>query len=89
MNNITINNSTVNIYINEDKVKEARDKLLTKLYYARYKSTMGGYDAWLQLLDWYYSASYNKMIDFIRSCKGKGGKTRNECLAYLKTIINN
>lgn len=87
MNNITINNhGTVNIY-NYDIVENARDNLLTKLYHARYKETMGGYKAWLQLLDWYYMGDYNKMIIFIKSCTGKGGKTRNECLSYLYTIL--
>lgn len=87
MKNIIINNSTVSIYVNNDKMKEARDTLLTKMYYARNKDTMGGYNAWLQLLDWYYSAEYDKMIDHIRSCKGKGGKTRNECIECIYTII--
>lgn len=87
MSNITINNyGTVNIY-NYDSVEDARDNLLTKMYHARNKNTMGGYEAWLQLLDWYYMGSYNKMIEFIESCHGSGGKTRNECLSYLYTII--
>ena len=86
MNNFTINNSTVHIYINDDTIGNAKDKLLTKLYYARHKGTMGGYNAWLKLLNMYYMNNYQGMIDFIKSCRGKGGKTRNECI-YLINII--
>jgi len=87
MQNITINNSTVYININEDTVSNAKSQLLEKLYYARNKDTMGGYEAWLQLLDWYYMGAYNKMIEHIKSCKGKGGATRAECLRYINTIM--
>lgn len=87
MNNFTINNSTVHIHINDDTIGNAKDKLLTKLYYARNKDTMGGYDAWLKLLDMYYMENYQGMKDFIRSCRGRGGKTRNECINYINIII--
>ena len=87
MQNITINNSTVYININEDTVSDARDKLLTKLYYARHKETIGGYKAWHELLDMYYSLEYDRMIEHLKSCKGKGGKTRNECIKYLNIIM--
>ena len=87
MQNITINNQgTVNIYA-EDLVSKAKDLLLTKLYYARNKETMGGYEAWLELLDMYYAEDFEGMQEFIKSCKGKGGKTRNECLRHLNIII--
>lgn len=86
MNNFTINNSTVNIYISNDTIGDARDKLLTKLYYARNKSTMGGYAAWKVLLDMYYNGNYQGMINFIKSCRGKGGKTRNECINLINII---
>ena len=89
MANITINNhGTVNIYEGVDNtVSEAKDNLLHKMYFARHKATLGGYKGWLKLLDLYYCEQYEEMYDFIKSCQGKGGKTRNECLAYLKTII--
>lgn len=87
MNNFTINNSTVYININDNIVNDAKDQLLSKLYYARYKSTMGGYAAWHKLLDMYYAGEYQAMKIFINSCHGKGGKTRNECIHYLNIII--
>lgn len=87
MKNITINNSTVFINYNDGTVSEAKDKLLTKLYYARNKNTMGGHDAWLKLLDMYYACNFEGMQRFIKSCHGKGGKTRNECIKYLDIII--
>lgn len=93
MANIIIHNhgnGTVNIYnVNSTTVSEAKDKLLTKLYWARHKETMGGYNAWLNLLDMYYAADWQGMINHIKSCRGRGGKTRNECIQYLNTIINN
>lgn len=87
MSNIVITNSTVNIYNDCSVVSKAKDELLAKLYYARYKQTMGGYEGWLKLLDMYYIGNYVGMIDFISSCHGKGGKTRNECIRHLNTII--
>lgn len=86
MPNLTINNSTVYININEDKVAQAKDQLLRKLYYARNKPTMGGHEAWHELLDMYYMGNYKGMKEFIKSCHGKGGKTRKECLEHLNTI---
>ena len=84
--NITINNhGTVNIY-NSNPTESARDTLLTKLYYARNKPTMGGYEAWQKLLEMYYCAEWDEMINFISSCKGAGGRTRNECIKAIKTI---
>ena len=89
MANITINNhGTVNIYEGVDNtVNEAKDTLLTKMYFARYKQTLGGYEAWLKLLDMYYCEQYEEMREFIKSCKAKGGKTRHDCLVCLDTII--
>ncbi len=84
---ININNSTVTININDDTSSKARDLLLTKLYYARNKETMGGYAAWHKLLDMYYIGNYAGMREFIKSCKGRGGRTRNECLGLLEIII--
>lgn len=87
MNNITIYNyGTVNI-CNADAINEAKDALLSKLYYARNKETMGGYQAWLELLDMYYAFDWKGMYNRIKSCKGKGGKTRHECLKCLATIM--
>lgn len=51
--NTTINNSTV-IFYDRDVVAEARDELLRRLFYARHKDAIGGYDNWLKLLDYYY-----------------------------------
>ena len=85
MTNINITNSIVNIY--DDEVSKAKDKLLEKMYYARYKNTMGDYKMWLELIDMYYSKQYNKMIAVIKSCHGKGGKTRNDCIDCLNVIM--
>lgn len=87
MNNFTINNSTVYININEGIVSDAKDKLLAKLYYARNKATMGGHKAWEQLLHMYYMGNYQGMKELIKSCKGKGGRTRNECIHYIEIIM--
>lgn len=89
MANIIIHNSgVVNIYnVNDSTVAQAKDKLLTKLYWARNKQTIGGYNAWLELLGMYYDGNWQGMCDHIKSCKGKGGKTRHECLELLKTIM--
>jgi hypothetical protein len=88
MQNITINNhGTVNIYA-EDLASKAKDELLNKLYYARHKQTMGGYDAWLKLLDMYFAGRFEDMKSFIKSCRGKGGKTRSECICCLNIIIS-
>lgn len=89
MANIIINNyGTVNIYSDaEQKVSKAKDLLLTKMYHARHKSTLGGYDGWRELLDMYYCGQYSEMCKYIKSCRGKGGKTRNECLECLHTIM--
>lgn len=89
MANIIIhNNGVVNIYnVNDTTVAEAKNKLLTKLYWARNKQTMGGYEAWLELLDMYYGFEWQNMYNRIKSCQGKGGKTRNECLEQLEIIM--
>ena len=88
---IVINNNNggvVNIYnINETTVSNAKDKLLKKMYYARYKETMGGYKTWLELLDMYYANEYKDMYELIKSFSSKGGKTRNECLECLEIIM--
>lgn len=89
MNNITINNyGTVNIYnTNDTSVAEAKDKLLAKMYYARNKDTMGNRDGWLKLLDMYFTKDWEGMYNHIQACKGKGGKTRHDCLKYIETIM--
>ena len=91
MANIVINNhhhGIVNVYnVNDTAVAEAKDALLTKLYWARYKPTIGGYESWLKLLDMYYADEYQQMYDHIKSFSGKGGKTRHECLALIATIM--
>ena len=88
MSIIIINNGTLNIDGNNHKtVEQAKDELLTKMYHCRYKTTLGGYEAWLKLLQWYYSSRYQEMYDYIANCTGMGGKTRSECLAALKIIM--
>lgn len=90
MANITIHNyGTVNIHegVDESAVSKAKDRLLNKMYFARYKQTLGGYEAWLRLLEMYHCGEYAQMVKFIKSCTGKGGKTRSECLECLATIM--
>ena len=84
---IKISNSTVTINICDDSIDKAKDRLLEKLYYARNKETMGGYKAWHELLDMYYCGNYAGMQEFIKSCKGRGGRTRNECIYYINIIM--
>ena len=76
--NITINNYGGNITINEVPKKnfDPRSTLLSRMYYARNKQTLGGYDAWLKLLE---------MIEHISSCKGRGN-TKSVCLKCLNMI---
>jgi hypothetical protein len=87
MQTINITNSTVFITNSDDGVSAAKDRLLEKMYYARHKDTIGGYDGWLKLLEMYYAGDYKGMRRFIQSCRGYGGKTRNECVSYLNIII--
>ena len=92
MANITIHNhGTVNIYEGVDPcaVEKAKDTLLSKMYFARYKQTLGRYEGWLKLLEMYYCGDYKQMRKYIKSLNGKGGKTRNECLECLKIILRN
>lgn len=84
---ITITNSTVNFY-EHDIVAEARDELLRRLFYARHKDTIGGYDNWLKLLDYYYCGEFEEMIENIGSIKGTGGATRKACLRLINTIVD-
>lgn len=85
--NITITNSTVNFY-DRDQIAEARDELLRRLFYARHKDTIGGYDNWLALLDHYYCEEFEDMIENIKSIKGMGGATRNVCLRLINIITS-
>ena len=90
MANIVIHNhGVVNIYNANTTVSEAKDQLLTKLYWARNKQTMGGYAAWLELLNMYYAFDWQGMYDHIKSYrgKGKGGKTRHDCLKLIEIIM--
>jgi hypothetical protein len=83
--NIQISNSTV--YINDrNPAEEARDQLLTIMYYARNKETLGGYDAWLELLDFYYCGDFEAMKNYISGLSGMGGATRNKCLRLIDII---
>lgn len=91
MTKIVITNSTVIINNSPvDPAKDARDQLLNKLYYVRMhrKNTFGGYENDEKLLDLYFSGKYAEMKALIRSCKGRGGKTRNECMRCLDIIIH-
>ena len=87
MNSFTINNSSVSINVYDDAIGNAKDQLLTKLYYARNKDTMGQRAGWEKLLHMYYMKNYYGMKEYISSFHGRGGRTRNECLHLLDTII--
>lgn len=82
--NITINNYGT-IHITDEVVKNAKNKLLNRMYYARYKDTLGGYQTWLELLDYYFMGNYAKMYSIIASCPKSS--TRTLCLNYLKDIM--
>lgn len=84
---VNITNSTVNFY-ERDAVAEAKDELLRRLFYARKKDTMGGYDNWLLLLDLYYSGEYEEMIENISTYSGHGGATRKAVIKLLKIILH-
>lgn len=89
MQNIIINNSTVTIINNEDRVSKAKDKLLRKLFYVRNNDeVMGGYKIWCQLLDWYFMWEYQKMYDYIASYNTNDEETCTKCLRYLEIIMN-
>lgn len=83
---MNVSGENICVSINDGSISEAKDELLTKLYYARNKQTMGGHKGWEYLISLYFSGDYSGMIDYIRSCKGYGGKTRNECIRLLNTI---
>lgn len=85
---ISITNSTVVVYEYDNHVKNARDELLRRLFYARHKATMGGVSNWEKLLDHYYSGEYEEMIENISSFSGPGGggATRKACIQLIKTI---
>ena len=83
---ISITNSTVTIHECDNHVKNARDELLRKLFYARHKATMAGVSNWEKLLDHYYSGEYEEMIENISSFSGPGGATRKACIKLIKTI---
>lgn len=86
MNKIQITNSTV--YINNaEETEHARNELLSLMYYARNKETLGGYQKWQEMLDWYYSGDWVSMCSHILSCTGKGGATRKKCLKYIAIIM--
>ena len=87
MQNINITNSTVTIINNNGAVSKAKDKLLTVLYHARNKNTIGGYNMWLKLLDMYFVGNYKGMYNHIKACRGYGVDTRKNCLDYLETIM--
>lgn len=90
MANITVNNyGTVNIYesVNVGATEQAKDKLLNKMYFARRKKTLGGYEGWKKLLEMYHWGEYKQMCKFIKSLNGTGGKTRKECLECLEIIM--
>lgn len=68
-------------------VEQAKNDLLSKMYHCRYKTTLGGYEMWLELLQLYYAFDYVAMVERIAACKGMGGKTRSECITLLKIIM--
>lgn len=84
---IYIKDSNVTIYEREDRVEKAKSDLLTKLYHAREKDTMGGRETWLELLDMYFKYDYEGMREVISGFSGKGGATRAACLRCLDIII--
>ena len=47
---------------------------------------MGGREVWLDLLDMYYTGSWDEMIETISLFTGPGGRTRQTCLRDLKII---
>ena len=85
---VTITNSTVNFY-EKDTVAEAKDELLRRLFYARHKPTIGGYENWLFLLDCYYCGEFEEMTDNILQITGTGGATRKAVLRLIAIISNN
>ena len=92
INEIAPNTNALDLVIDDEEVAEmsvdkAKDELLTKMYYARNKQTLGGYNAWLNLLEMYYCEEYIDMLKYIAFCKGKGGSTRRRCKNLVKRII--
>lgn len=82
--NVTINGNVI-VANNHDNVSKARDTLLTRMYYAREKPTLGGYSTWKWLLDRYYCGEYYEMYDYISHCPKSA--TRSICLKALSTIM--
>lgn len=80
--NITIVDS--NLSFSES---DAKDELLSKLFYARHQQTMGGYKVWQDLIELYFQGRYSEMIEEIQKYNGRGSKTRNRCIELLHIII--
>ena len=67
-------------------ITAAKNDLLDRMYHARELPTMGGREVWLDLLDMYYTGSWDEMIETISLFTGPGGRTRQTCLRDLKII---
>lgn len=82
---ITRNYGTI-IEDSHARVEAAKNDLLERMYHARELPTMGGREVWLDLLDMYYTGSWDEMIATISLFTGPGGRTRRTCLRDLKII---
>lgn len=70
-----------------DEVEQARDELRRRLFYARHKETLGGYEGWRTICAMLDGFEYAEALEHISSLTGKGQATRNACIEELKTIL--
>ena len=70
-----------------DEVEQARDELRRRMFYARHKDTLGGYEGWRELCAMLDGFEYAEALQRISSMTGRGQATRNACIGDLKTIL--
>jgi len=83
----TIMKITITVEITPELVDHAHDDLLRRMFYARNKDTLGGYEAWVELCRMYGGLEYAAMLEYLQSLHGYGQATRNTLIRALETII--
>lgn len=67
------------------RVEAAKNDLLDRMYHARELPTMGGREVWLDLLDMYYTGSWDEMIETISLFTGPGA-TSSTSISSLQIV---
>lgn len=80
-------NIQITITITPDEVERARDELRRRMFYARHKDTLGGYEGWRELCTMLDGFEYAAALERLSAITGYGQATRNACIKDLKTIL--